>query len=399
MSSVPQTQKPTIKILSLVEATNINAVAKNVLAFYRSAQELSAAPVEMPRVEACIATFARQLNAHSPNEFVMTARKLGVNVEIIPERRRFDLNVLPALRSIVERHRPDVVVTHSIKSHFLFWRSRLCTEFPWVAFHHGYTTTDLKMRVYNHLDRWSLPAADGVVTVCHAFARELARNTRLPVENISVQHNSIRPPQSLSAADDAQSVRSKLGIASDELVVLAVGRLSREKAHSDLLTAFLHLRENSNLRCRLVIVGDGPERAKLEAYAASIGINEDVIFTGQESQIQFFYSAADIFVLPSHSEGSPNVLLEAMAAKVPIVATNVGGVPEIVQDNETALLVPAKEPRSMAAAIARILVDESLAHRLAANAATLISSRHTPEQYVQSLVRIYQQAIDSHRSR
>jgi glycosyltransferase involved in cell wall biosynthesis len=384
-----------MKILSIVEAMAINAVAKNVLEFYRSAHELGQADAGFPEIEGPLVTFERRSKGGgSPNVFLSAARQQGLEVEIIPERRRFDLSVLPALRSMVERQRPDLVVSHSVKSHFLVWRSHIWRDFPWVAFHHGYTTTDRKMRVYNRLDRWSLPVADRLVTVCHAFAEELASNTGVPVAKIFVQHNSIRP-RPLASQSDAQALRSKLGIAPDESMLLAVGRLSKEKAHLDLLAAFARLREtNRELKCKLVIVGDGSERGTLEAAARSRSIKEEVIFTGQVTDVQTFYAAAGVFALPSHSEGSPYVLLEAMVANLPIVATSVGGVPEIVKNNESALLVPVNDPQAMAAAIARVLTDSELAQRLTRNSALLIAKQYAPKKYARSLVEIYQGVID-----
>jgi glycosyltransferase involved in cell wall biosynthesis len=100
-------------------------------------------------------------------------------------------------------------------------------------------------------------------------------------------------------------------------------------------------------------------------------------------------------VNPSHSEGSPYVLLEAMAAGLPIVATAVGGVPEIIGNNETALLVPASDPQAMADAIARVLSDDQLAQRLAASASTLGSLRFSPDNYVRSLIKVYREALGS----
>jgi glycosyltransferase involved in cell wall biosynthesis len=384
-----------MKIFSIVEATSINAVAKNVLEFYRSAHELRQVAADFPAIEGQLVTFERRNDGgESPNAFVRAAREQGLGVEIIPERRRFDLSVLPALRTIVERQRPDLVVSHSVKSHFLVWRSHIWRDFPWIAFHHGYTTTDRKMRIYNRLDRWSLPVADRLVTVCRAFAEELASNTGLPIEKISVQHNSIRARPPANPAD-SQALRLKLGIVTGESVLLAVGRLSKEKAHVDLVAAFARLRETKrDLRCKLIIVGDGPERGTLEAAARSRSIQGEVIFTGQVNDVQPFYAAADVFVLPSHSEGSPNVLLEAMVANLPIVATAVGGVPEIVENNESALLVPANDPNAMAEAIARLLGEEGLARQLTRNSAALAASRYAPAQYVRSLVEIFQRTIE-----
>ncbi len=340
----------------------------------------------------------RQDESGSPNEFVTAVRELGLAVDVIPERRRFDLSVLPALRKVIEERSPSIVVTHSVKSHFLLWRSRISRHCPWVAFHHGYTSTDRKMRVYNRLDRWSLPSADRLITVCRAFARELSRSTGVALGNIAVLHNSIRqqPPASETEVKD---LRSRFGIANDESLILAVGRLSKEKAHIDLLAAFSRLHEsNPEVKSRLFIVGDGPERGRLEAAADSLGVKDRVVFTGQLSYVWPFYFAADVFALPSHSEGSPNVLLEAMAAGIPIVATEVGGVPEMVEHNQSALLVPASDRPALAAAIARVLTDGELARRLTTNASALVGTRYSPENYVRSLVEIYREVVKTRQN-
>lgn len=387
-----------MRILSIVEATTINAVAKVVLEFDRAASELQKSAADFPEIEGSIVTFERRSDhTGSPNAFVSAAREQGLVVDVIPERRRFDLSVLTTLRKMIKERRPGIVVTHSVKSHFLLWRSHISRQYPWVAFHHGYTTTDRKMRLYNRVDRWSLPAADRIITVCQAFAKDLSRNVGVALDDISVQHNSIRPQ--LTASDiEAQAVRSSFSIATDERIVLAVGRLSKEKAHVDLLAAFSRLRaSNPEAKARLIIVGDGPERGRLETAADSFGCKESVVFAGQVSDVRPFYAAADVFVLPSHSEGSPNVLLEAMAAEIPVVATKVGGVPEMVEDNVSALLVQANDPPTLAAAIARVLTEDDLAQRLTANASTLVATRYTPENYVRSLTEIYGEVMEARR--
>ncbi len=383
---------PSIKLLTVVEATTVNAVAKTVLDFYRAARELSGT-TDFPAIEGSVVTFDRQRDGARPNDFVAAVRQMGLDVEIIPERRRFDLRVIPALRSIVERREPDLIITNSVKSHFLIWRSRLWRRCPWIAFHHGYTDTDRKMRVYNRLDRWSLPHADRLVTVCQAFAQELSGSAGVPIDKISVQHNAIRRRPTVSTAD-VEVLRKSLGLADNERVVLSVGRLSREKAHVDLIEAFKRLRETKpDLSIKLIIVGDGPERSRLEAAVEATGYEERVVFTGQLTDVQPFYAMADVFALPSHSEGSPNVLLEAMAANLPIVATAVGGVPEMVANDESALLVPPNDPPALAAAISDVSTNKDLAQRLVTNAGTLVDTQFDPNNYARSLIKIYSETI------
>ena len=387
-----------IKILAIVEATNVNAVAKNMLEFQRAANALWQQSAGFPCIELSLATFDRGAEARPSgrarpdNEFVKAVRESGMDIEIIPERGRFDTGVISALRKIVARRSPDVVVTHQVKSHFLMRLSRLWQEYPWVAFNHGYTTTDRKMLLYNRLDRWSLPRADRVVTVCDAFARKLVK-MGVPRERIHVQHNSIRP-ESAVGAEEIRAFRKQLSVKEDERMILAVGRLSKEKAHIDLLRAFKNLCDtNKAINARLVIVGDGPERENLGTTAASLGLVDRIVFAGHVNKVLPYYAAADVLVNPSHSEGSPYVLLEAMAANLPIVATAVGGVPEMLEDNETALLVPVSDSRAMAEALARVLTDENLANRLTKNAAALVNGRFAPEQYVRAVLEIYGDAI------
>src|SRR5262249_52319646 len=136
-------------------------------------------------------------------------------------------------------------------------------------------------------------------------------------------------------------------------IALSVGRLSHEKAHADLVSAIGYLpRTLPNIKVRLLIVGAGPERERIEQTIAALRLRDQVNLVGQVSDVSPYYELAGLFVLPSLSEGSPNVLLEAMAASLPIVATAVGGVPEIVSHDESALLIAPRDTRSMAEGIA-----------------------------------------------
>ncbi len=388
-----------MKVVSLIEAATVNAVAKGAIEYIRTSRQIAEQCGDVPMVQGTFITYDRRLDhRETPNEFVLASRAAEIEIDVIPEQRRFDLGVIPELRTLIEQRQPDLMVTHSVKSHFVMWRSGLAKKLPWLAFHHGYTTTDRRMRIYNRLDRWSLPKADQILTVCQAFAGELAEITRIPVGRILVQHNAIRPGPA-PPGDIVQALRERLGIDDDESVVISIGRLSREKAHADLIAAFNELCAlNPNLNCKLVIVGDGPERAQLELAAQSSPAANGIVFAGCTNDVQPFYALANVFVLPSRSEGSPNVLLEAMAAGVPVVATAVGGVPEMVVNEESALLVAANSPPSLAAAIARVLSNREIAQRLIANAHELVTTRYQPELYARNLTRIYESVIEARRA-
>ena len=394
--------KATIRLLSIMEATTVTGPAKNLLNFCRLASSSAFCADELPRVEVSVVTFHRTTEGSerdgtpnhgaAPNQFVAAARAAGLEVDVIYERHRFDRRVIPQLRSVVERRAPDIVQTHMVKSHFLAGLAGLGRVRPWVAFHHGYTATDRKMHVYNQLDRWSLPRAARVITVCGPFAEQLEHLGVAP-ERIRVRHNSITAPAPVSEAERL-ALRKSLGVAEGERMVLAVGRLSREKGHVDLVRALAAMRRLAPaLALKLVLVGEGPERARVAAEAHASGLAERVIFAGQTNEVRHFYAAAEVLALPSHSEGSPNVLLEAMAAGLPVVATRVGGVPEIATDGENALIVPPRNTAALASALTRLLTDPALASRLGTSAQSLVITRFSPEAYARSLVNIYRDLL------
>jgi glycosyltransferase involved in cell wall biosynthesis len=142
----------------------------------------------------------------------------------------------------------------------------------------------------------------------------------------------------------------------------------------------------------LILVGDGPDRSRLEAMARRCGVHDWIHFAGHRADVAPYYGLADVVVLPSWTEGSPNVLLEAMAAGLPIVATAVGGVAEIVSSSRAALLVGRKQPASLARGIAEVLCDENLRCELRV-AAYRTASAYSPERRYGSLLKVYRSCM------
>lgn len=373
----------TIRVLVFMEAASITGPAKNLIEFAVRARELEPAA---PRIELSIATLERR-GKIGRNVFVCGARNAGIGVDVLHERFVFDPAVLGQFRQLIAARRPDIIQTTQVKSHFLLRFTGMHRCCRWVAFHHGYTWIDLKDQVYNQLDRWSLPAADHVVTVCNAFARDLQR-IGVPAESITVRHNSVKP-FCAAPPDQAAEIRRARGLAPETLVLLAAGRLSREKGHIDLIEAIARLRSDApRRRFRLLIAGDGPERMRLEDRIQRLGIGDFVVLMGHQHDLCPYYTLADIMILPSHTEGSPNVLLEAMAAGLPAVATRVGGVPDIASDGSTALLVGKRDPEAMSRAIARLLDQPALRIRLGEEAKR-VAQRYRVEDYCRSMVQLY----------
>jgi glycosyltransferase involved in cell wall biosynthesis len=373
-----------LHLLAIIEATSITGPAKNLLEFARLGKDAG--------VDTSIATFAR---GEADNLFIRTAYEAGIAVEVIPESGPFDPSALRALATVADRLHPDIIQTHAVKSHFLARLAGLPRRAPWVAFHHGYTWPTRRAQAYNQLDRWSLRAARRVLTVSGPFRDELVSHG-VRRERIEIVHNAIRPDWGSRASAPAETValRDSLGIPAVRKVVLIVGRLSKEKDHLTLIRALSRLQ--SRIDPHLLIVGEGPNRSFIEQEIARLGLAQHVTLTGHQPSAEPYYRIADLAVLSSRSEGSPNALLEAMAAGVPVVATAVGGIPEIVQDRESALLVQPSDLEGMSAAMARLLVDEpGFALQLAERSRTLVRERHTPEGRVRKLIGIYRSVAGS----
>jgi len=376
---------PQIRLLAIIEASTISGPAKNLLQF----AELARAPRDGPGVEVEIAVFQRP---DASTVLIEAARRQSLPVHIIAESSRFDRSVLPALSKLVRDLAPDLVQTHAVKSHFIVRKAGLHRALPWIAFHHGYTTPDLRVRLYNQLDWWSLRGARQVITVSKPFRQDLIRKGVAP-DRIAVVHNAIAPDWGTAYRQPAaaRALRAGLGIASTAKVILLVGRLSAEKDHLTLLSALAELRRSGAVpEAHVLLVGEGPERPHIEQEMRSLGIDGAVTLTGQMPSAEPYYGIADAAVLSSLSEGSPNALLEAMAAGVPVVATRVGGIPEIVCDGESALLIEPRDRGGMARALEKVLGDRELADRLVRNAHDVIRSRHTPEARMERLIGIYQ---------
>ena len=177
-----------IRVVSIMEATFVTGPVKNLLEFARRSRE---GDDGLPSIRFSVLTYERGEEA-AENKFVTASREAGILVDLVKERRRFDLAVIPQIKRIIAERKPDIIQTHNVKSHFLMRVSGLWRTYPWLAFHHGYVTTDFKMRCYNQLDRWSLRAPHHILAVCGAFARDLERRG-IARDRITVQHNSVKP--------------------------------------------------------------------------------------------------------------------------------------------------------------------------------------------------------------
>jgi L-malate glycosyltransferase len=218
--------------------------------------------------------------------------------------------------------------------------------------------------------RWAFRSSSAIVAVSRSTRDQLAECLNVPTKNIQVVPNGIK-----YRAGERQRVRCELGLAPDEPLLLAVGNLYPVKAHIVLLRALALLNQSRTAPWRLVIAGRGGEEESLRAYAAEHGLNDRVQLLGYRADVPDLLAAADLWLMPSLSEGLPLALIEAMFAKKAIITSAVGGIPDVVRHGIEGLLVPPGEAPALAAALEgligdpgrRAILGEAAARRAAAS--------------------------------
>lgn len=227
------------------------------------------------------------------------------------------------------------------------------------------------------------------VAVSPAVEDYLVKVIRLPQRHVTLINNGVAPPPQIEEAE-TKRLRATLGIRNGEIVIGIVGRLYNSvKRHSDLLHAFRLLCERRT-DLRLLIIGDGPDRKMLEALTATLGIAECVIFTGYQADTRPFYTVMDIFALSSAFEAFGLVLVEAMYAKLPIVATRVGGIPTVVAENQTGFLVSPGKPPELADSLLSLIEDQTLRQRLGERGFDRAHEKFSSQRYVGDVADLYE---------
>ncbi len=255
---------------------------------------------------------------------------------------------------LCRRLQPDVVHTHGYHVDIVDAAAARRAGSPTVTTVHGFTGGNWKNRIYERLQRRAFRRFDAVVAVSRPLAHDLERSgvPRTRLHFVANAWPADDPPR-LSRAE----ARAQLGVSDDRFHIGWVGRLTEEKGADLLLAA---VRQLGDVPLTVSVVGDGRCRPKLERAAVRLGISERVRWVGTRPEAARLFPAFDVFVLSSRTEGTPMVLFEAMAAGTPIVATAVGGVPDVVTAQE-ASLVKAGDAAGLAHAIRAVHVDPAAA--------------------------------------
>jgi sugar transferase (PEP-CTERM/EpsH1 system associated) len=283
----------------------------------------------------------------------------GVRVVTLNKRAGREVVSLAKLARALRQLRPDIVHSRNWPTIDTVIAARLARVPIVVHGEHGREAADPDGRNArrNGVRRLLHPFLNRFVCVSHDLRRWLIEQVRIPASKVITIHNGVDVMRFTGAGRDA--TRAELGFGPSDVVVGTVGRLDPVKGQAHLVHAFAGVARR-HPESRLVITGDGPLRAELECLVDALGLRDRTRMLGERGDVPAILAALDVFVLPSVAEGISNTLLEAMATGLPVVATRVGGNPELIQTETTGLLVPARQPAPLAAAIARYVDDSHL---------------------------------------
>ena len=234
------------------------------------------------------------------------------------------------------------------------------------------------------------PRMDHLIGVSTSIVHKIADEGRVGAP-VTLIYNGV-DLQRYDHQEPCCTLREEYGLPAEGPIVGVVARLEAEKGHPTLIDAWPHvLAEFPD--ATLLIVGEGSRREALEAQVAALGISRSVVFTGRREDVPAVTAALDVAVLPSYREAQGLTILEAMALSRPVVASNVGGIPEMIEDGKTGLLVPPHDPGALATAIARLLGDHPLADTLARAAHDMVHERFCVELMARAVETIYDEAV------
>lgn len=370
-----------MRVLHLLSSTGFHGAERMAASLVRS--------LERRGIGCHVGTF--RSGPQSNLEILGAVRDCGAQGVVIDCHGRFDRTAARRIRDYALAAGIDVIHSHKYKTNLYAYLAVRGTELRLISTCHNWVNTNLTLRAYGVLDRFVLRGFDAVVGVSQSVLDQLGRPGRRRLECIPNGIDVARFQGTLSR----EEARARLGLPAGPLIGF-VGRLSRLKDVPTLLRAFAALA--SPVPAVLAIVGDGEERTALEREAQRLGIAGRTHFLGECSETFTAYRAFDLFVLPSLEEASPLVVLEAMAAGTPVVATRVGSIPEVLDEGRCGYLVPTGDAPGLAERMAAVLADPAGQRRVSAAAVARVIERYSLESMIDRYIGLYGSLVRTGRA-
>jgi glycosyltransferase involved in cell wall biosynthesis len=328
-----------IRVLDLRDTREIGGPGKTILETFRA--------IDREKFDLHLAVF-RKPDDREDTPFLKASREIGMPIHEISGRGPYDPSQVWRLSRLVRDGDFDIVHPHEVSSNAIAYAMSMIHRVPIVSTAHGWFGNSAKQLAMVALDKQVLGGFDRVIAVSDRIRRDLL-DAGVSERRISLLHNAIviGNYRRNAAAGILESLVAKV---LPRPVIVSIGRLSPEKGHADLVEA-LRIVASRGRRVSTVLAGDGPSRNAIVEQIRAADLQDWVHLPGYVQQPARLLQDADLMVLPSHTEGLPNAALEAMSMQVPVLATNVGGTPEVVFDGETGMLIPSRAPERIAAGI------------------------------------------------
>lgn len=323
---------------------------------------------------------------------------LGVRVLPIPLKGSIsplsDWQTVFIIARHLKKNQVDILHAHSSKGALVGRLAALIARTPVVVFtaHNSIFYehwSPLKLKTMATVEKMLASGTQRIIAVSKALKEEIFKYEGIPESKISIVYNGV-DLNKVHLDGDKLRVCKNMGIPPLGQLVGVVARLAPQKGVTYFLKAAALLK---NHQVNFVVIGDGPLRQHLEQEAISLGLENRVFFTGYRSDINKIMPVLDVLVLPSVTEGLPLIILEAMAARRPVVATKVGGVPEVITHGQTGLLVEAKDSHALADAIEQLISNKDMALYIGNSARKLVEQKFTLQQMADTTMNIYQELI------
>ena len=340
-------------------------------------------------VETLFASFAENGNARP---FLNETSQAGFESLMLQNDMPHLWGAVSELTRLFREKQIDLALLHGHKARMVgYWAARK-DRIPCIGVSRGWTTENWKIAVYTWLDKWMHRRMDHVVCVSQGQAEKVIRSGT-PRERITVIHNAIRTERfnEISPPEYRQKLERLFPVA-PEFILGDAGRLSPEKGFDLLIAATAQL-VKEGIPVGLVIFGEGFLREPLQKQIDALGVSDSVRLPGFTDELDQFMPHFDVFVQSSHTEGLPNVLLEAMAARTAVVATEVGGTNEVVVEGETGLMVPPNQTDQLTKAIQAVLQDDSLRRLMGENGRKRVEEQFTFEAQAESYWELFQRLV------
>ncbi len=323
-------------------------------------------------------------NGRTP-QFLDVIAADGLATHTFPVKSAYDPAAISSLRKYLRDNMINILCTHDYRTHLIGFLAARGSNARWIVFSRGWTAENPKIKMFNLLDKIIVRFARHIVAVSDSQAKRLNR-IFIPRNKISVVHNAIDPDKFKD--HPPVDLKARFGFPADSVICISGGRFSPEKGQIFLAEAAVRaIGENRSLR--FIIFGDGPQLEIIKNAVARLGQLSHIYCPGFESDLIGCLKGADMLVNPSLSEGLPNIVLEAMALMIPVVATGVGGVPELITDGQNGLLISPADIESLADAILRMAGQPDLRHKIRLAAHQTINERFSFEIQTDKLKKIY----------